>query len=316
MSEGSAGDGAEGGSERTILFADIVDSTGLYREYGDERARKIILACTDQIAEISRESGGTVIERIGDEVLCAFDKPDAAGHAAAVMHKRLDNGPGDLTGSRPPRLRVGFEHGPTIHTAEGVFGTTVHTAARLASLAKASQTLTTRESLDLMHPVFQRVSRFFDRVVFKGYQGVRDVYEVVWDSSATVTLAGPTRREPSESAVLEISRGGQTWQVDAQTPRLDIGRHPACGVQVAGAAVSKLHARLVWDRGRVRLEDLSTNGTYVHQDGEKTIFLHHESLTLAGEGSVTLGSEAPDVLETRLTFRCSRCGGASSSPPS
>ena len=143
----------EGSNVKTILFADVVDSTRLYEELGDAEARRILLECLNLMEETVQDCGGEVLDRIGDEVLCQFDDPDTAAHAASQLQQRVVTGLAQKRFPREMRIRIGFEHGPILQTREGLFGATVHTAARLVALAKASQTLTTKETLSLLSPL-------------------------------------------------------------------------------------------------------------------------------------------------------------------
>lgn len=283
-------------ADRAVFFADVVDSTRLYAEWGDEAARGLLLRCLGVMAGAVERNRGRVLERIGDELLCLFDAADDAARAAAAVHSALEQAGGDGTLSRPMSARVGFEHGPSILEGGKVFGSTVNTAARLAAAAKAGQSLTTRETLERLHPAVRRLSRFIDRVGLKGQPGERELYEMLWDPRSTVAASAltPVSRWSGAHEVADLGHQGTVYRIDADSPRLELGRHAACGLQVNLPSVSKLHARVVWERGRVRVEDLSTNGTFVETGDAEPVFLHRESLALAGRGRLLLGARPPE----------------------
>jgi hypothetical protein len=73
---------------------------------------------------------------------------------------------------------------------------------------------------------------------------------------------------------------------------------------VDAPSVSGLHARVVWDRSKVLLEDVSTNGTWLERQGEDPFLIYHESATLSGSGRFWLGKEDPAESASVIHFRC------------
>jgi len=294
-------DGAQ--NDRTVLFADIAGSTRLIEDVGDQAARQLMLDCLAVVAEVVEAGGGAVKDRIGDELVCTFPDPDAAAAAAVSMHAKVSAAHAQGRLSRPLRLRVGFLHGPILETGEGIFGATVHAAARLSALAKAGQILTTRATLDLLDRERARRSRFFDNVVFKGMAGLQEVHELVWSMSAT-TAHIPLRKAVVKTRAVELSYEGKRIRVDESRPRVELGRDPACDLCVDGRAVSQLHARVLWASGSIRIEDVSTNGTVVERKGASPVRLHREQADLAGSGILRLGMPDRDDLSALVDYQC------------
>ena len=289
--------------EETVFFADIVGSTRMYEELGDDRGRALLLACLEAMTLSVERCAGRVVERIGDELLCTFAVPDDAARAAASMHLEVGLAHADGRLSRAMRVRVGFEHGPVIDTGVSVFGNTVHSAARLASRAKAGQTLTTRNTLVKLGGSWRRASRLFDLAVLKGQRGEQELHELIWNDATTSTFqvcVGP-RAEPRTGRRVELRYGGQTWRVDAARPRVEIGRDAAADMSVTGQSVSHVHARVLLTHGRFWVEDVSTNGTRMERDGHAPATIHHEIVPLDGSGVLRLG--VPDD-EAVIRYRC------------
>jgi len=274
--------------EQTAFFADIAGSTRITEETGDFGARDILSSCLDLMDEIVCKRGGRVSRRIGDELLCLFPNAALAEFAAADLHAAVTNAHQKGRLSRPMRLRIGFEHGPVVEDGGELYGQTVHTAARLSSLAKAGQTLVSKSTLDRINPVLANFARHFDSVVLKGLSGELDVYDLPWSSDATTRVT--KRRTPKKAT-------------DAAGPRVEIGRDASCDLRVSGDSVSMIHARIVWSRGRVRLEDISTNGTTIRSEDAPARTLHHEAAPLQGSGSLWFGDDE-DESEAHVRFRC------------
>jgi len=286
--------------ERTVLFADIAGSTRMYEEVGDERGRALLMECLDGVAAVVGERGGTVIDRIGDELMCTFPDPSLAAQAALDVQRANHEGQPAEPEPRPLRLRIGFEHGPLIETEQGIFGNTVHIAARLATLAKAGQTLTTRATLDRVIPPLRMFARLFDRVVLKGLSGEQEIHELPWDTKSTMKRPSARAGRRTHTGV-EIEFDGQVRRVDAMQPRLEIGRDRVCDLCVEGLYVSALHARVIWDGGRAHFEDVSTNGTRIEAVDAEAVRVHRERVALEGSGAIRLGD--PDEESEGATLR-------------
>lgn len=290
---------------KTILFADVVDSTGLYDEKGDEVARRLLIQCLDLMTKVVEDGNGVVEDRIGDEVLCSFDDADTAAQAASELQTRVEGGHdcGDL--GCPMRIRVGMEHGPIERTGGQLFGTTIHTASRLASLAKAGQILTTRTTLDQLGPIRKRMERYFDTVVLKGIAGEQDIHELLWDTSLTVVpTSRPRRSRAVGTTAIELSYQGKSVRVDAGQPRITMGRDSQCTLVLEGSRVSRLHARVTWNRGTARLEDVSSNATSIEPEGGSPRLLHHDRGQILGHGTIRCGCLGAEEDAALVSYRC------------
>ena len=60
-----------------------------------------------------------------------------------------------------------------------------------------------------------------------------------------------------------------------------------------GNLISRMHARIEFNRNRFMLTDQSTNGTFVQIDGQEEAFVRRDSVQLKGEGMIGLG-RVPD----------------------
>lgn len=296
--------------EKTVLFADVVDSTKLYDDKGDEVAHRLIVQCLDLMSGVVESCGGTVEDRIGDEILVTFDEPDQAAHAASQIQQKVTEGHNEGTLDVPMRIRVGLEHGPITRTERGLFGTTIHAAARVVALAKASQILTTKGTLERLGPIRKRMERYFDTIVLKGIAAETDIHELLWDTSATVvTMTGSRRRRPTGIAAVVLQYGELEIRVDATRPRVTLGRDTACTIQLEGSAVSRLHARVMWNRGKVTVEDVSTNATCVEPELGDARVIHHERASLTGGGTLRCGCLGAEVDAAIIQFTCEDAPG-------
>ena len=126
----------------TVLFTDVVDSTGKAVELGDARWREL-LEDHDRLArtEVAR-FGGRIADFSGDGMLATFDGPARAVRCAFALRDRLR-----MLGLH---IRAGLHAGEVERRGEQIAGIGVHIAARVPALAEADQLLVSRTVRDLV----------------------------------------------------------------------------------------------------------------------------------------------------------------------
>src|SRR6266545_1659420 len=137
----------------TVLFADLVDSTGLARRLDPERAREILGRFFDAASEELQAFRGRPEKFIGDAVMAVFGLPtvhedDAlrAIRAGLAIRSRVHRMSESLALGEPLQIRVGIESGEAA-TGLGpagqllVTGPVVNAAARLQTAAEPGEVL-------------------------------------------------------------------------------------------------------------------------------------------------------------------------------
>jgi hypothetical protein len=67
---------------------------------------------------------------------------------------------------------------------------------------------------------------------------------------------------------------------------------------------SRVHGRIERRRDRFYYVDMSTNGTYVTNEGDEEIVLRRDQLMLRGRGRISFGHSAGDAEGEVVTFAC------------
>ncbi|HEX9918322.1 MAG TPA: adenylate/guanylate cyclase domain-containing protein [Pyrinomonadaceae bacterium] len=111
-----------------IVFTDILDSTKLNVEAGDEHWRQSSEAHFAQAREFIKRGQGYLIKTVGDSVMAAFHSAAAALDFALALHGQ--------TGHDSIRIRAGIHIGPVEVAAGDAFGQQVNMAARVESKAE------------------------------------------------------------------------------------------------------------------------------------------------------------------------------------
>jgi class 3 adenylate cyclase/tetratricopeptide (TPR) repeat protein len=144
----------------TLLFADVVGSTGLGERLDPETLRQVMSRYFAEMAEVVEQHGGTVEKFIGDEVMAVFGVPsiredDAlrAVRAAAAMRSRLHELNVELEQRWGARLeiRVGINTGQVVAGDPSgghgfVTGDAVNLAKRIEQAASPGEILLGRET--------------------------------------------------------------------------------------------------------------------------------------------------------------------------
>ena len=100
----------------------------------------------ERIRELARTHGGHVFTRIGDSHAVAFDTADQA----AAWARDLQATTTPVVGHVPAALRVALHTGEAEEHDGGYFGPAVHTASRLAAVARGGQTVASAATAALL----------------------------------------------------------------------------------------------------------------------------------------------------------------------
>jgi len=286
-----------------VMFADICGSTSLYERLGDVLARQLISKCLALLVTNMSEHNGTLIKTIGDEIMCSFPSSENAMNAACAMQNSVENDSSET--DHPMHIRIGFHFGDVISEAGDIYGDTVNVAARVASITRAAQILTTRAAatslpLELRSQVHQIM-----RAELKGKQEQHDIFRVEWeaDDGMSTRIGTPTFRKPQEGDdELTLRHLEQSFKINQHHPRMVIGRGDACDILVESDFASRQHAQIELRFGKFVIVDQSTNGTYVRFSDGHTVRLSREDLVLRGTGSIILGQAQSDKQSDIVDF--------------
>ncbi len=285
-----------------IMFADISGSTQLYENLGDVTARHTVSECLGVMTKVIKRYNGVVIKTIGDEIMCTFPTAEDAATAACEMNEELED---DITGQAPGTdslsIRVGMHFGPAILEGGDVFGDAVNVAARMASLAKANQIITTQHTVEQLSPVLRASTRFIDRAPVKGKKEAIDIFEVIWQQEDVTRMSTGVIPQNQNTSVLRLAYKGTEVVLNDKQTTVVMGRSVSCYMAVDEKLASRQHVKLECRRGKFFITDQSTNGTYLLPEGGSESFLRREEVPISGRGKLSLGrsfSENPaDVVQ-------------------
>ena len=166
---------APGRAVRTLMFTDIVGSTGLIEAIGDEAWSDLQRWHDETLRAAFAQHGGEEVDHAGDGFFVAFHDTSTAVECAVAIQRLLAEH--RRTSGFAPRVRIG------VHTTEastkpgGYGGRGVHEAARIGSLGGADEIVISRASLPERTRFPVRDPR---SVTLKGIEGPLEIVTLDW----------------------------------------------------------------------------------------------------------------------------------------
>ena len=281
---------------QTILFADVAGSTRLFETKGDVEARRLTSMVLEALAIICQQYGGRVIKTIGDEIMCTIPTALDGLLAARDMQRKMAR---DINFVRDSlAIRIGLHYGPALEENGDVYGDAVNTAARMTSLAKREQIVTTASTVTGVGDKAPE-TRGLGRARVSGKLLPIEIVDVVWqeDTSGMTMVQSAIRLGDIPGAApvknkLKLRHRGHLIELDENSEPFMMGREASNGLVVEADWVSRTHAQIEFKRGHFMIIDRSTNATYVTIGQDQELRVHRDELHLRKSGSISMGQSA------------------------
>lgn len=280
----------------TVVFADLVGSTGIFERLGDETASRFVTQLTGALSKTFEQHSGRVVKLLGDGLFVVFPGEGDALAACVSIQKRLQDKPVYPGGTGSAiQMQMGIESGEVVEIAGDCFGDAVNCAARLADLAGAEQILTTQRVRDALAPIQRAQLRSLGPMYLRGKSEATEVFRVDWqvDRDADATIMGASMFKPAtRETCIELSGAGQAVRLEARGEKLSLGRATGASLSINDSRVSRVHATVEWRGGQFVLVDCSSFGTWVYVGNQsEPVVLRRTDCYLVGQGQISLGCE-------------------------
>ena len=200
----------------TLLFTDLVGSTELLGQLGDDEAERLRRVHFGLLRDVAAAHGGQEVKNLGDGLMVAFSSAVNAVSCAvaiqqAVHRQNARQGDGRLD------VRVGLSVGEPIRDEGDYFGTSVVISKRLCDAAEGGQVLASQLLRELVGSRGGFGFRACGSLVLKGISEPVAACEVVWEPAPERRIALPPPFMLDEPAVLvgrdaELSELDRLWQ--------------------------------------------------------------------------------------------------------
>lgn len=166
----------------TFMLCDIEGSTTLLRGLGDGYAG-VLRDVRAVIRTAVRREQGHRVDAHGDEYLAVFEKANAALHAAIDLQHAMAAHP--WPEGRRVRVRIGLHTGRPTLTDAGYVGLSVHTVARICTVAHGGQVLVSARTKSALNDVAGVGFRSLGSHQLAGLGKPETLYQVVAKGLAT-----------------------------------------------------------------------------------------------------------------------------------
>jgi class 3 adenylate cyclase len=131
-------------SRLTLMFNDIVESTQVIVDLGDERWREVLDRYRTVVRQELARCRGREVNTAGDAFFAVFDRPSRALDCAAAIR--------DAVAELGLQVRTGLHVGDVEMRGEQVSGLAVHAAARVMAAAGAGEIMVSGDMAGALGP--------------------------------------------------------------------------------------------------------------------------------------------------------------------
>jgi class 3 adenylate cyclase len=185
----------------TIVFCDLVGSTGLFEKLGDATASHLVTQLNSALGRAITQFEGRVVKTLGDGIFAVFPKEEQAVNACCEIQRELMERPlmmfadeklavssGTFRSLRI-ELQIGMESGEVVEINGDCYGDAVNSAARLADLAGARQILTSQRVYDALPGSRHSELSSLGPMFLRGKDETTTVYRINWQKKSEIDPA-------------------------------------------------------------------------------------------------------------------------------
>ena len=189
-----------------------------------------------------------------------------------------------------------LHYGSALEENGDVYGDAVNTAARMASLAKREQIVSTAATVNGLTGTRLPETRSLGRARVSGKLLPIEIVDVVWqeDTSGMTMVQSAIRMGDlaPAGAKLALRHRGKLIELTENSEPFMMGREVSNNLVVEADWVSRTHAQIEYKRGHFMITDRSTNATYVCIGQDPELRLHRDEVHLRKSGSISMGQAA------------------------
>jgi len=300
--------------QTTVVFADLLGSTGVFESLGNDAATLAVTETTAWVAEKINANGGRVIKFLGDGVLSTFEQSQAAIAAVVEIQRsyqlRLVNQPAKL--AMP--LRIGVVRGDVVLVDDDCYGDAVNMASRLCELTGPHQIWVNEQAIENSPERNDVHFRWLGPIAIRGRSEPCTVYQVEWkeeQNSEYFTIPNPVDLGTSKSRDLlggqiVLSSNDKQQSFHAFEMPIHLGRLRKLDFVLNDPRVSRIHARIEWRSGSFQFVDESSYGSWIRfAGGGADLMLRRDECVLHGKGQMALGTSFADPTAPIVSFSVS-----------
>ena len=189
-----------GGDIVTLLFTDLVGSTELLQNLGDDSAEAVRRSHFRLLRDVVAAHGGHEVKNLGDGLMVVFGSALDALRSAVTIQRAVSRH--NRTGQGHPfAIRVGLHAGEPVREEDDFFGTPVVVARRLCDAAGGGQILASQLLVGLVGSRGAFAFRSVGPLALKGLADPVATVEVSWEPEGEPGLSATDGRGGAGSCV-------------------------------------------------------------------------------------------------------------------
>lgn len=287
---------------RTVVFADLTGSTGVFERLGNVEAAALVTRLTRWMGEVCCDHKGHVVKFLGDGALMVFASAGDAVAASVALQRahqlRLQEWPPEIR----MHLKIGVASGCIAEVGGDCYGEAVNLAARLSDLAGESQIWCTEAVMRDGAVSDDIQGRDLGLIRVRGLVEARRLYQIDWDDRAdsdrlTLQMVGEGGWGEStlDDAFIELTYRDRHVVYPVMRLPIHVGRSPEVDLVIQDPRVSRKHVSISWVDSAFVLADLSSYGTWIRFAGsDAELRLRRRSCLLHSSGEIALGASFSD----------------------
>jgi class 3 adenylate cyclase len=184
----------------SILFSDVCGFTQYMDKWGDIRGRAWIQKHHDIVLPSIRESGGEVLDIMGDGVMASFPTTLSAVKAGVAIQKGLSEHNARVDKADEIHVKIGINTGDILVDEDHIAGDVVNVASRIQNQAGPDQILIDKSVHEEICGSEDILCRFHGTTQVKGKAEPLELYRVIWQEEDIVLSPEPRVRAPEVAA--------------------------------------------------------------------------------------------------------------------
>ena len=164
----------------TVLFTDVVGSTGFFERNGDTAGLVMIHRHDELAARAIQQHDGKVIKTIGDSAMAEFPSPGSAVRAAVEIERQFLKLNLTLPEEQRVEVRIGVHTGVGFRKGNDLFGDVVNVTARIVKRTAPAQILISRAMYEVVSEEPDLHCRWLNKLTIDGRTEKEDIFEVLW----------------------------------------------------------------------------------------------------------------------------------------
>ncbi|HSG23876.1 MAG TPA: FHA domain-containing protein [Azonexus sp.] len=272
----------------SVLSVDIIGGERLSASLDQAEALYALGRCEKRVRYALDRHGGSVVRHAGSNLTAFFTDGGEALQSAIDMQQRIAELP--HFAGLPLTVKIGICSGHQVGEARFFSGDGPSPASSLSAHADPAHILLSLPRRLNLLPQLPLVADISLALPLNCGNRRLDICQIAWQDSYPQAMRTALSALGQGADHLNLQHRGRARRVDAKRPSLNLGRQAGADITLLDQRCSRVHGTIERCFDRFFFVDRSANGSYVVQDDQSEVFVHHKAHALLGRGRLYLGA--------------------------